>query len=489
MSSSSRPVRQGALAGTASVLVAESLALPTGFAVAAILTRSLGPADYGGYATAATVIGTLEWILIALLIRPTIKFVAEAADWKPVAATSFRVYVGVGTATGALVWALATPTASLLRDPAVGDYLRLFAVEIPIFAAATAYRGILTGLARYRQQALASAGRWLSRLALVALFVGVGWGVNGAILGNIGAVVVTAVVGLSFVGPSVFGGADFPRRQLFQLAVPTFLLSLSVRLFDRVGLLALKTFGGTPAEAGFYGAAQNLLVLAGIVNVSVTPILISTVAAGRRDGDEEGPARAATLALRLGLWTFPLAAVVAGASGEVVDLLFGSTFADAAPLVTVLIVGAGALVLIALASGLLVALGRPWPGVMLTAPILPLAVAAHFFIVPRAGALGAALVTTISALAGAFVCVVVVCVIWPLRAPVGSLAKSAAISVVAYAASASWSTPGALVVVKVLVLSLAVLASASALRELTWSDLGWIRTARGKADQRTSGGA
>jgi O-antigen/teichoic acid export membrane protein len=444
----------------------------------AILTRSLGPESYGRYSVTFTVISTLEWILVALLSRATIKFIAEASDWRPVAATSFRIHLGIGLAVGCALWALADPLAGLLRDPLLAGYLRLFAVEIPIFAAASAYRSVLTGLASFRQQAVASAARWLGRLALIALFMGIGWSVDGAIVGNIGGVLIAASLGQAFVGRAVLGSADFPGRELFRLAVPTFLLTFSVQLFGRLGLLALQGLGGTAAEAGFYGAAQNLLVLSGIFNLSVGPILISTVAAGQRSGNDARAKHAGELALRFAIWMFPFTAIVSGSPGEVVTMLFGTAFSDAAPLVTVLIIGAAALVVTSMAAGLLVAIGRPWPAVVLTTPLLPLALLGYALAVPRLGALGAALVTTTTALVSASVCTLVLCRIWPLRAPVGTFLKSGAVSVGAYAAAAAWPAPGPLLIVKAAVLSLAVAAVAIALGELRKNDLEWIQERR-----------
>jgi O-antigen/teichoic acid export membrane protein len=175
---------------------------------------------------------------------------------------------------------------------------------------------------------------------------------------------------------------------------------------------------------------------------------------------------------------FPFTAIVSGGSGEVVEMLFGAAFAEAAPLVAVLIVGAAALVLIAIASALLVALGRPWPAVVLTAPLLPLAMLGHVLVVPRLGALGAALVTTTTALLAAALCVLVVCLVWPLKLPVGAIVKSAAVSTAAYAAAAAWPTPGPMLIVKALMLSVGVVAAAGAMREFTGSDLAWMWSAR-----------
>ena len=49
-------------AGTAKVMVAEGLALPAGIITASVLGRTLGPADYGVFAAATSLVLTLEWV-------------------------------------------------------------------------------------------------------------------------------------------------------------------------------------------------------------------------------------------------------------------------------------------------------------------------------------------------------------------------------------------------------------------------------------------
>ena len=83
----------------ASVLVGLTLltavALPAGLITAIVLTRGLGPGPYGRFVVAATTVAIIEWLLIAVLARPGVKFVAEAEDWRPVAASdSARSSIG-----------------------------------------------------------------------------------------------------------------------------------------------------------------------------------------------------------------------------------------------------------------------------------------------------------------------------------------------------------------------------------------------------------
>ena len=452
-------------------MIAESVALPLGLLSTAYLTRQLGPDAYGRFSVVATLVSTLEWLVIAVLARATVKFVAEATDWQPVAATAFRAYLGAGAVVGIVLWAAAGPVAAGLQDPSLATYLRLFAVEIPIFAVATAFRNILAGLGSFSHQALTGAARWVARLALIVVFIELGLAVDGAILGSIGGIVIAASLGQLFVGRAVWGRADFPARDLWNLAAPVFLLTLSARLFDRLGLLALQALGDSTAETGFYGASQNVLMLSGVVSAAVSPILLSTLAASRRAGTQAHADRVADLAVRASVWLLPFAALVAGSSTEIVALLFGPAFAAAAPLVAWLIFTAVGLVVVSVASAVLIAVGRPWPAIWLTAPLLPVALVGHVLLIPRFGALGAAAVTTSTALLGAAVCLAVACWCWPLKAPLGALARSGAVSLCAYAAAAAWPATGLLLVVKGVVLCVAVVASAALVREFTVAEL------------------
>ena len=408
MAASANPPRQHPVQGAAAILLAESLALPAGLITAAFLTRWLGPEGYGRYSVAAILITTVEWVLVAALSRPIVRLIADAGDWQPVGAAAFRMYTGAGVLSAATIWLLATPVAALLRDPPLAAHLRLFAAELPFFAAAAACRGILTGLASFRQRAVAGAGRWVARVALIVLFVELGLAVDGAILGSIGGAIVAWLVGQAFVGRSIWSRTDFPLRRLSRLAVPVFLMLMSARLFDRFALLALEAFGGTASEAGFYGAAQNVFMGVGIVSMSISPILISTLTAARRAG-EHGHARDVAMgSLRLVLALLPFAGIVAGASPEVVDLLFGSAFLQAAPLVGLLVFAAVASILTSVAVALAIASERTWPLLLLTAPLLPLSLLGHAFMVPRFAALGAAIVTTATAILCAVVSVLAV---------------------------------------------------------------------------------
>jgi len=457
------------------VALGEGISLPLAIATAAVLTRGLGPEAYGRFTLAAMLVTTLEWILIAILANVVVKFVAEAVDWKPIAATAYRAYLFSGVALAAVLWLLAGWIAQWLKDPLLGPYLRLFALEIPLFGLFLACRNVLAGTGRYRQQAVMSAARWLGRAALIVLLIQMGWGVRGAILGSVGGVLIAWVVGQAFVGGATWGRAGFPVRQLVDLAVPVFLLMLTARLFDQFGMLMLYAMLGSSPEIGYYGAAQNVSMVTGVVAATVVPILISTLVAAVRGGDEAGAREVVARSVRASLALIAFAAIVPGSSAAVVELLFGADFLGAGPLLSWLVFVAVSLIIISVGIALLIARGRVLPAVVLTAPLLPLSLLGHYLLIPRLGALGAAIVTTVTAVLAAGICTAVALRVWQVRLPIGTLLRSVALGVAAYVAASVWPASGLLVVGKVAVLSVLVMVGFVVLGELSRAELADLR--------------
>lgn len=468
-------VRQ-TLDGTVRVFLAEALLIPTGLATAAFLTRRLGPEGYGLFTLAATVVSWVEWSITSVFARATIKFVGEAEDWRPVGAAVTRLHLAASGGATLLLWLLAPPIAALLDAPVLTTYLRLFALDIPLFSLAHAHRNILVGIGSFRERALASAGRWIARLLLIVLLVEAGLSVPGAILGSIGASLVELVIGRFYVRPSLFRRSTFPARQLWGYAVPLFLFAMSLRLYDRLDLLMLKLLGGTVAQAGIYGAAQNLSLVPGIFALSFSPLLLATLTQVVRAGDGPRARAMGRDAMRVVIGLLPVAAMAAGAAPEIVKFVLGSMFLGAAPLLALLIFSALALLMISVATAILTAAGRPGWTFALAGPLVPLAIAGHLLLIPRLGAIGAALVTTLVALAGALAAVLAVYRLWRILPPAPTLVRSSLAGGLAYTLASLWPAPGFLLLVKLPAIGLIIALVLLLLGEFNAREVAAART-------------
>jgi len=457
------------------VLLAEALVMPSGLIIAAFLTRRLGPSGFGLFTLAASLVGWVEWALASAFARAGIRFVGSVADWRPVGVTLVRLYLAASLAATVLFWLLASPIANFLGESALATYLRLFALDIPIYGLAHAHLQILIGVGRYSERALVSGARWICRLLLVVALVGLGFSVPGAILGSIGASLIELAVARFYVRPSLRHREALALAQLWGYAAPLLLWALTLRLFDRLDLLMLKSLGATAADAGIYGAAQTVSLSLGLFTVAFAPLLLSTISRTLRDGCLDEAKTLARNAMRAVIAFGPAAALLSGTGAEISLVVFGVEFARAGPLIGPLALAALALTMMHVATSILTAAGKPRWTFLLVGPLVPLALLGHLLLIPRYGALGAASVTALGASLSAVAQMIAIYRLWGAAPPLGTVGRSALLCVVAYVSATLWPTPGLLLFVKLPVLALLVLAGYLLLGEFTSTELAAAR--------------
>jgi len=463
------------MTGTIKIFLAEALILPTGFITAVFLARCLGPIGYGMFALVSRLIVWVEWTCISGFSGTTIKFVGEAPDWRPISSTAIQLHFIIGISTAALIWLLAAPLSSLLDEPDITGYIRLFAVEIPVLSLASACSYILVGTARYREVARIRALRMIARLILIILLVEMGLSVKGAILGSIGASVVELIISWFYARPILFYKAAFPIRRLLGFGAPLFIAELCQRIF-RLELFALKALGATAAQAGFYGAALNLTIPPVMFSRSLSYPLLSTLS--NLIGNGEGP-RAREIArasMRSIIWLMPFAAMTAGASKEIVIFIFGERYLPASPILAFLIFAAIGMLAVNISKTILTALGKPgWPSIV-SVPMVPIALIGHLILIPLMGGTGAAIVTASVAWMGAFVSLFIIYRVWDISLPFKSVLRCLACSVLAFSISILWPAIGLMLILKLTFIMLIILLFFRVTGEFTAGEVNMIRS-------------
>ena len=445
------------LDGTIRVFLSESLLIPTGLITTIFLTRILGPESYGIYGLAVGIVLWIEYSICNMFGGTSIKFIGETDDWEPIATTVLKLYLIVSAAAVIALWLFSGKIAAILNAPKLGSYLSLLAIDIPIFVLSTAHRHILVGLGKFKERALTSAARWLSRLVLIVILVGIGLSVEGAILGIIASSLLELIIVRSYIRPPIFKHSDFDTRKLWGFVAPLFLFSVSMRLYDKLDLLLLKGMGGTAEQAGIYVAAQNLSIVPGLFALSFSPLLLATISRTISSGNKASVAHLVETSYRIVVLFLPFAAMTAGCSNEVVKLILGVEYEGSAPLLSLLIFGSIATIFISVNYAVLTASGKPGLPFLLAGPIVPLSVLAYFFVIPKFGMIGASFVYTSFAWLGAVVTITAVYYLWQTYPPGKTILWSVLISVAAYIAAQMWSTPGLLVIVKVCLITLIIL--------------------------------
>jgi O-antigen/teichoic acid export membrane protein len=444
------------LGGTTRVFLAEAFMLPAGLVIAMFLTRKFGPQGYGLFTLAAAIITAIEVIISSLFRRTTVKFVSDTTDWRPVGDVVMRLHLMVSASAALLLFLFADVIGTALNEPILAAYLRLFALDIPLFSLAGAQRYVLIGLGGYSQRAIISAIQGVTRLVLILLLVELGLSVPGAILGIIGASLAAMMMGHYYVRLSPFRRSDFAARLLFGYAAWLFLYSISMIIYNKMDLFMLKILGGTADLAGIYGAAQNLAHIPHIFGLSFTPLLLATLGRMLRAEDYPGARELGRNAMRALICLFPFAGMTAGAAQEIVVLIFGRPFISAASILAILIFAALFTMIISVGTAILTAAGKPRWTFALTGPLIPLALLGHLLLIPRLGSVGAALTTTLFAIFGAGATLLAVYRIWRIVPPVSTLLRSMLISGIAFSMAAFWPTPGFLLILKIILIVIAI---------------------------------
>lgn len=440
--------------GTARIFLAELLFPLTALITTGFLTRQLGPQGYGLLALTLTTIIWIESAINSFFTKATIKFVGEADDWKPVGAMVIRLSMKIGIGAMVLVWILAAPLSALFKEPDLAVYLRVCALDIPMLCVGQAYRNVLIGMGNYRAGAAARAGRWLVRMGLVVVLVQAGFSITGALLGVIGSSLAELLLSRWYLGEGMFVKQAPVPLPIQRYGALLFLSSICLIFFNGMDLFMLKILGGTAAQAGIYSAAQSLSLLPGLFSWTFSSLLLATLSRQLADCQPERARELARDAMRVTMFLIPVAAIIAGAAPEIVQVVFGAAFLPAGPLLALLIVGAVSNVMLMVSITIMTAAGLPARTIMFTAPLVLMALAGHLVLIPRFGQQGAALVTVVVSSLGAIAAGAGVYALWKVRPPVGTVIRSLAIGLVVGTVSLWWPTTGVLVFPKLVLLGI-----------------------------------
>lgn len=462
-------------AGTTKIFLAELLFVPTGIITAAYLSRRFGPEGYGLLMLAYVPVILLESNVAAALSRPAIKLIGDASDWRGVGAAVLRLYLLAGLAMMLLVWATAAPLAALFNDSALANYLRLLALDIPIFLAAQAHRNIAVGIGLFRERAMATAVRWIARVVLIVIFVELSGSLLGAVWGSICASAIELLIYRRYVRPRLFERNAYSLRRLCSYSFPLLLAAICISLFGRLDLVVLKVLGGSAAEAGFYAGAQNLSLLPSLFSFALAPVLLSTLGQALRDEDLATAQRLGQQTLRAVLLLLPVAAIAAGAAEEIVVLIFGQPFLPAAAPLRLLIFGALALLIVAVTTTILISAGKSRWTLHTAWPLLVCAAVSHVLLIPKFGAWGAALGTTVLAGTAALVTVGLVYRVWRIAPGARTVWRTLIVAISAYAIGALLPVSGLLLIVKLAGAIVWSMTLFVLLGEFTADELGLVR--------------
>jgi hypothetical protein len=169
----------------------------------------------------------------------------------------------------------------------------------------------------------------------------------------------------------------------------------------------------------------------GLLAAAFSPLLLGTIAALTREG-RTGDVRAMVQQVfRLMLVLLPFIGVLSAAAPDLAVIVYGPAFVQAGIVAGILFFAAAALFSVSITTAVVIALGHPNLALSMAVPLVPVALAAHWIVIPRYGATGAAAVTAVLSWLAAAVGIMVVSQRARVRLPFASWLRVLVVTVAA----------------------------------------------------------
>lgn len=412
------PMKEPSLtSGTAVMTAGRIFAVGTAYALNVFLARQLGPAAFGLFGVVITVVLWLE-LLVAEGLPLWIVRTVDPDGRGPLIPRAYVLGQIAFSIALALALALSAPLlAHVFAEPASVLPIRVAALDIPLFALYNLLLAVLLGSRRFGLQSAATSGYALTKLAATVALVLGGLSVLGAVLGSVaasagGLIVTFALIRLVFRGrPLVGGSSDLvalaptgtgplregtpaPLGDAISGSSATALLLITQSLALSADLWLVKAMLPA-ANAGYYRAASLVAQVPIALSTGIVWGLYAAYSSAHRRNDDVRQQHYLSQTVRLlvaaaGLWT----ALVVTTAGPLLATIFSKGYEVGAPLLVVL--GAGTavgLIGVALAPVLLIE-GKTRRVLIAAASLVVAEIVAAAVLVPRIGALGAALAVT-----------------------------------------------------------------------------------------------
>ncbi len=378
---------------------AQLFATLSGYLVALLLARALGPEGFGVYGVVASLLLSVE--LVARLGIPTaaLKLLAEGRPLEQVIPLSALLTLVAALFAFLALWLAAPAIASALGLSGGGALLRLAAFDIPVFAFYFLWVSLAAGGNRFRLRA-SLVGLYAAARLVGALLVALLWPtVEGALVAIIAASAIAVAFGLWRLELPRVRPRGTLLEPLVATALPVWLRTLAQNLLPHLSLWLVAALSPGVVLGG-YVAALALARAPQALGLGLAPVVLHDLArTGKRGGDPAttvAPGAELLLALLL-----PGCAVLALEAVSVMQLLFGEGYREAAPLFAVLALGFGiGETLFVVASAALVAIGRGRIAALWAWAMLGALAAGVLTLTPLLGLWGGALASSAAVLLG-----------------------------------------------------------------------------------------
>lgn len=368
----------------------------------AVVARLISREDMGGLGILVLVASAAQVVAGLGLSSTATRFVASleaSGDWLSARRAGYECLLVNSTVS--VLLALATyASADFLASALLGSASRallpkLLSLEIAAIGINYLLISVLTGLRKFREIFVADSSTFIVRQTLVVLFLELGWGLPGVVLGwgigdGLSLILLSAYV-RRYLGPPTIG---FGLRKLLRFSSPLYLgesVNYLWSWFDRVLLVPLVSL----AQFGVYNVAVTAYGVLNSLPTSVSTTLLPfyshlySETAPSETGELENAVK--TASRYVSFLTIPLSVGLAVTSLPAATLFAGNAYADAALPLAILSLSLALACQARALSQIFVVLGKSLTSALVTIASVLFSVAIGFLMISQFGIIGASI--------------------------------------------------------------------------------------------------
>lgn len=396
-------MQQSKFTGAIALTLTQALVLFLGFIIHPLIGRLLGVGEYGIFGLVLS-FQTIFGIILTFGVPSAVsKFVAQNNEHaQSILRQALRIQVGMGLSIALLVVALSPFISYALHDQSLTRYFIFIAGVIFLQGLYPVFVQFLSGMHQFNKQALLTSSYAIAKLigAVSLIYI---FRLYGALSGFAVGGIVAAILGWYWTAH--IGGNKPYKLQLqsfLSFAGTYAIILVGLQILMSQDLFMVKAILKDDVLAGYYNSAVNLSRISYILLQGLAFVLLPSVAALTKPGQTHDKA---ALFIRQALryliaLIVPSVVLAASTSKELIILFYGVKYEQAAPVLTVLMVGLGALSFYLLLTNIVAGAGKPRVALYITGGMIAISALLGYFFIPQYGLQGAAWQTTIASLLG-----------------------------------------------------------------------------------------
>ncbi|OGI32288.1 MAG: hypothetical protein A2271_00530 [Candidatus Moranbacteria bacterium RIFOXYA12_FULL_35_19] len=324
----------------------------SGYIIHAFLGRMLGPADYGRYGLVVTLTTMIIMLIGNGIPTAMSKYISGFFENQPGLVLSVKKkaallqFVLIGIIT--IIFFLLAPVLSfILRDPTLTPLFRISSLIIPSFAAASFYLYYYIGIHRFSLQSTLKIVRSFARIIFVvglAYFFGLKGSISGYILAP-ATVFLTA-----YLIDKFFINRHFPKdnknffdwKKLVNYAWPVTLFMIFYELLISLDLYLVKGVLANDHLTGIYNASLTVGRIPYYLFYALTLVMLPSISRTTSQNNLTETKRIMSQTFRLMLMILiPIIILMIAYAEPLIQLFFGSRYADSVLPMQILAPGVG----------------------------------------------------------------------------------------------------------------------------------------------------